>query len=133
MSCENFYELVISGTSDLLLDIKKMLTLLSGLTELMVHISTTEKEQGVHQLVGQAKRHATKIRPKAVEDDIFGRFSNLEKCRLDVAEDVISAVAVEMVDMDVHVKCGDSMLKSNRIICLFADRTRFTHFCALFN
>ena len=31
-------------------------------------------EQDVHQLVGQAKRRATQIRPKAVEGGIFGPF-----------------------------------------------------------
>ena len=35
--------------------------------------------------------------------------------------------------MDIHVKFGDSTLNSGRINRLFAGRTRFTHFCAVFN
>ena len=37
------------------------------------------------------------------------------------------------VGMDVRVKLGDSMSKSGRIIQLYAGRTRFTHFCTVFN
>ena len=48
-----------------------------------------------HQLVVQAKSHATKIRPKAVGGGIFGRILNFDKCRSEVAGDVISAVAVD--------------------------------------
>ena len=47
-----------------------------------------------HQLVGQAKRRATEIRPKAVGGGFFGRFSNFGKCRSEVSGDVISGVAV---------------------------------------
>ena len=35
--------------------------------------------------------------------------------------------------MDVPAKFGDSVLNSSRIIRLVAGRTRFTHFCAVFN
>ena len=51
--------------------------------------------------MGQANRSATKIRPQAVEDGIFGRFSNFDKCTLKVASDVISGVAMEYVGVDV--------------------------------
>ena len=34
-------------------------------------------KQETHQLVGQAKRRATKIRPQAVGGGIFGRFFKL--------------------------------------------------------
>ena len=45
-------------------------------------------------------------------------FSNFEKCRPEVADDVVSGVAVEKIGMDVHVKFGASMLNSSRIIGL---------------
>ena len=38
-------------------------------------------EQDAHQLVGQAKRRATKIWPTAVEGGIFDRFAHFDKCR----------------------------------------------------
>ena len=46
--------------------------------------------------IGWARQqsHATKIRPKAVGGSIFGRFSNVDKCRPEVAGDVISGVVV---------------------------------------
>ena len=53
------------------------------------------REQEAHQLVGQAKRCATKIRPKpskAAFAVVF--FSNFDKCRPEVADDVKSGVAV---------------------------------------
>ena len=60
-------------------------------------------------------------------------FSNLEKCRPEVADDVISDAGVDLVGMEVRVKLGDSMLNRGRTIQLFADCTRFTHFFAVFN
>ena len=63
--------------------------------------------------------HSGEIRPKAVGCCIFSRFSNFYKCRPEVAGDVISGVALEHVGMDVHAKCGESMLISGRIIRLF--------------
>ena len=59
---------------------------------------------------GQAKRSATKIRPKAVESDIF------DKCQPEVAGGIISGVAVDQASVDIYVKCGDSMLNSGQII-----------------
>ena len=52
--------------------------------------------------MGQAKRHDTKIRPKAVGGGIFGRFSNFDLYRTEVADDVITGVAVQQVGMDVR-------------------------------
>ena len=72
-----------------------------------------------HQLVGQAKRIAAKIRPKAAGSDIFGRFPNLDKCRSAVAGDVISGEAVDYVGMDVCATFAESALNSGRIILLF--------------
>ena len=40
-------------------------------------------------------RRATKIRPKPVAGGIFVLFSNFEKCRSEVADDVVSDVAVD--------------------------------------
>ena len=52
-----------------------------------------------HQLEAQAKRCSTKIRTF---------FSNFEKRRLGVAEDVISCVALDYVSIYVHAKFFDS-------------------------
>ena len=71
--------------------------------------------QDAHQLVEQAKRRATKNRPKAIGGGIFGRFSNLVKCRPEVAGEVISGVTVSRV---VVTKLGDSRLNGGRIIRL---------------
>ena len=51
-------------------------------------------------MVGQAKRRATNLRPKAVAGGIFGRFANFDKYRPEVAGDVISGVAVDYIGMD---------------------------------
>ena len=52
-------------------------------------------KQEAHQLVGPAKRRATKIRPKAVEGGICCRFSNFDIFRLKVADYVTSDVAID--------------------------------------
>ena len=72
------------------------------------------------------------IRSKAVTDNIFGRFC-CDYCLTKVASDVISGVAVYQVDMDVGVKCGDSILNGEQIIQLFVGRVRFTPICAVFS
>ena len=64
----------------------------------------------------QAKRRATKIRPKTIGSGIFGRVPNLDKCRSEVADDVISGVTVDYVGMDVRATFGESGLNSGRII-----------------
>ena len=64
----------------------------------------------------QAKRRATKIRPKAVGSGIFGRFPNFDKFRPEVAGEVVSGVAIEYVVMDVRATFGESGLNSGRII-----------------
>ena len=66
--------------------------------------------------MGQAKRRATKIRPKAVGSGIFGRFPNFDKYRSEVVGDVISGVAVNYVDTDARATLGESGLNSDRII-----------------
>ena len=73
-------------------------------------------QQEAHQLVGQAKRRATKIRLKAVGSGIIGRFPNIDKCRSEVAGDVISGVAVYYVGTDVHARSSWSGLNSGRNI-----------------
>ena len=60
--------------------------------------------------------HSGEIRPKAVGGGIFGRFSNFDKCRLEVAGDVIPGEVVEYVSTDVVAKVGDSKLNTGRII-----------------
>ena len=68
-----------------------------------------DQRQEAYQLVGQAKRRATTMRPKA------GRFfSNFEKCRPEVAGEVITGVAVDYVSMDVRVEFGDSTLNTGK-------------------
>ena len=44
-------------------------------------------QQDAHQLVGQAKRCTTKIRPKDVGGGIFGRFANFDNCQSEAAGD----------------------------------------------
>ena len=66
--------------------------------------------------MGRAKRHTTTIRPKAVGDGIFRRSANIDKCRFEVAADVISGVAVEWVGMDARVAYGEYGINSGRII-----------------
>ena len=61
-------------------------------------------KQDAHHLVGQAKRCSTKIRPKAVGDDFFGRFANFDNCQPEVVGDVISDVAVDYNIWRVWVK-----------------------------
>ena len=68
--------------------------------------------------MGQAKRHATTIRSQAVRSGIFGRFANFYKCQSEVADDVISRVAVDYVDMDILATFGESGLNSGRLILL---------------
>ena len=55
---------------------------------------------------GQARHHATKMRPKAARSGIFSRFPNFDKCRLEVAGDFMSGVAVHYVGMDVSLTFG---------------------------
>ena len=49
-------------------------------------------KQEAHQLVGLEKRSTTKLRPKAVGSS-FRSFSNFDKCRLAVDDDIKSGVA----------------------------------------
>ena len=90
-------------------------------------------KQDADQLVGQAKRRPTKIRPKALGSGIVGRFSNYDKCRSEVACDIISGVAVDLVGADVRATCVGSGLNSERNIRLFARPDTFYPFCEVFN
>ena len=69
--------------------------------------------------MGQPKRRATTVRPKAVGSGIFGHFSNFDECRTEVTGDVLSSDTAEQVGMDVLAKCGDLLLNIGRIILLF--------------
>ena len=80
------------------------LTPLSNLSDLDVEIQNKK----FTNWLSQAKRSATKIRPKAVGGGIFGCLSNFDNCRLEVTSDVTSSTAVERVGMDVCVKFNDS-------------------------
>ena len=86
-----------------------------------------KNKQEAHQLVGQAKRRATKIRPKAIESTILGPFPNFDKCRSEIAGNIMSGVAVQYVGEGVRSTFGKSALNSGRIIWLLASRTRFKH------
>ena len=44
---------------------------------------------------GAGKRRTTKIRPKAVGGGIFGCYLNFDKCRPEVADDVVSSAAID--------------------------------------
>ena len=49
-----------------------------------------------------------------------GIFSNLNKCRPEAADDVISGMTLDYVNTDVHASIGDYRLNSGRIIRLVA-------------
>ena len=70
---------------------------------------------------------------RAVGNGIFGRFSNLNKCRLEAAGDVISGVVLDYVSMDVPASFGEYKLKVVELFDPLSARTRFAHFCAIFN
>ena len=82
-------------------------------------IKASHLVQEAHQVVGQVKRRALKIRPKSVANGIFGRFRNFDKCRSEVAYDIISGAAVGYFDLDVRATFGASGLNSGRINLLF--------------
>ena len=73
----------------------------------------------------QAKRRAPKIRSKAVRSCIFGRFSNFDKCRSEVAGDVKSGVVIDPTGVKALVKFGDSRSNRSRD-CLTVLRTSTT-------
>ena len=62
-------------------------------------------------MLGQAL--PIKFEPKLSEAALSATFSNFDKCRSEVAGDVISDVAEEYVTIDVRVKCGDSRLNDS--------------------
>ena len=62
---------------------------------------------------GEAKRHATRIRPKGV---IFGSFSNVDDFRPEAQSDIISGMVVSPMGVKVSVKFGDSRSNSSRDI-----------------
>ena len=79
------------------------------------------------------------IRPEAVGDGILDRFTNFHKSPQELAGDIISGLAVELVGMDALAKFGDSRLNIDRVIRLFArvfscqnrvGRVCPTHFCS---
>ena len=55
---------------------------------------------------------------KVVGRDIVIRFSNLDKCRPEVASDVMCGMALDDVGADVQASFGDYRLNSGRIIRL---------------
>ena len=61
----------------------------------------------------------------------FGIFSIVDKCRSEVADDVISGEVVDKGGTYVLVKYGDSTV--TELLDSLAGRTRFTHFCEVFN
>ena len=75
------------------------------------------------------------VRPKAAGGSIFGRFSNFDQGRLEVAGDVMYIVATELVFLYVRAKLGDSRLNSSQLIRLFGWPYPFDtlFFCAVFN
>ena len=68
------------------------------------------QKQDAHQLVGQTKRRAAKIRPKP-SDAAFGPFWNFYNCQPEVVRHVIPGMAEQDVGMDVCCNVGDSTLK----------------------
>ena len=59
------------------------------------------------------------IQPKAVGCGTFGRSSNFDNCRPEVADDVISGAILDYVGVDVQARFGDSRLNSDQIIRIF--------------
>ena len=55
------------------------------------------------------------------------------RCRPELAGEVVSGMTVDWVGLVVRVKFGDSTLNSDRIMLRFAGRTGFTRVCAVFN
>ena len=68
----------------------------------------------------QANRRATQIRPKVIGGGIFDRFTNFDKCRLEVAGDVISGGFMKPDVPDNRTKFGDPRLNLSRQISLEA-------------
>ena len=85
--------------------------------------------------MGQAKRRAFNFNPKQAVGDgsLAGFFFATTASRTEMADDVISCAVIHSVGLNVCVKFGDSMLNMGQIIRHFPDRTRFAHFCAVFN
>ena len=85
--------------------------------------------------IGRARQNAVpqKFDPKPSEVALLAVFPNFDKCRPEVAGDVVSGVAVDWVGLDVCVRFGHSRFNRGRIIRLFAGRTHFAHVCAVFN
>ena len=83
--------------------------------------------------LGRQNAAPLKFDPKLSDTAFSAVFSNFDKCRQEVADDVIFCAVEGDVGMDVSVKVLDSTLNSGRIIRLIADRTRFAHFCAVVN
>ena len=84
-----------------------------------MHQDVTGVKQESHQLVGQAKRRATKIRPYTIGGSIFGRFSNFDICRPQEADNVITGVTEDYVGLDVGGKFDvdeSSLNSAGRII-----------------
>ena len=82
-------------------------------------MKTLDAKQETHQLVGQAKRRATKICPKRSKAAFSVAFSNFDKCPQEVAGDVIPGAALVDVGMDVRVIFSDFRLNSGQVIRLF--------------
>ena len=68
--------------------------------------------------IGWARQTAAPLKfdPMPSEAAYSAVSSNFEKCPQEVADDVLSSVAVEQVGIDVHIIFGDSMLNSGQII-----------------
>ena len=60
-------------------------------------------------------------------------FSIFDIYRLEVADDVITGVAVEQVDMDVRGKFEVYTLNNGKLFRLLAQPNPFSHICAVFN
>ena len=67
-----------------------------------------QTKQDANQFAGQAKRRATRIRPKAVRSAVFGRFANFDKCRSEVTGDVVFGVAADSASTDVRATFDES-------------------------
>ena len=69
-----------------------------------------------------------KYRDPRLSHSVDAPFFNSDKCRLEVAGDVISGVALDDVSMDVSAIFCDSRLNSGQIIRLWPAQPAFMHY-----
>ena len=80
-------------------------------------LSIKKTRSGLIGGTGKTPRHSNSTQSSRRRH--FRPFFELDKCRLEVAGDVISGVAVDYVGMNVRASFGETGLNSGRIILIF--------------